>query len=117
MNRTITRVAPTLAPVTVLLGVAAGCGTESDATASDTVTVTNCGAEVTFDQPLDRLFANDGGMIAIALAAGARDKMVAVSALARDKDVLRLEYGPQVDTLDEVATEPPTLENIVGGQT
>ncbi|MCR8898917.1 ABC transporter substrate-binding protein [Gordonia sp. GONU] len=116
MNRTITRVAPTLAPVTVLLGVAAGCGTESDATASDTVTVTNCGAEVTFDQPLDRLFANDGGMIAIALAAGARDKMVAVSSLARDKDVLRLEYGPQVDTLDEVATEPPTLENIVGAK-
>ncbi len=103
------------ASLAVVLGIAAGCGTESGATATDSVTVTNCGAEVTFDQPLDRLFVNDGGMIAIALAAGARDKMVAVSSLARDKDVLRLEFGAQVDTLNEVATEQPTLENIVGG--
>ena len=105
-----------LATLAVVLGIAAGCGTESGATATDSVTVTNCGADVTFDQPLDRLFVNDGGMIAIALAAGARDKMVAVSSLARDKDVLRLEFGPQVDTLNEVATEQPTLENIVGAE-
>ncbi|ASR01880.1 ABC transporter substrate-binding protein [Gordonia rubripertincta] len=112
MRHTITRSA-TLA---LVLGIAAGCGTESGAVATDSVTVTNCGAEVTFDQPLDRLFVNDGGMIAIALAAGARDKMVAVSSLARDKDVLRLEFGAQVDTLNEVATEQPTLENIIGAK-
>ncbi len=98
------------------LGAVTACGTDSTAASENTVTVTNCGTDVAFPQPLDRLFVNDGGMIAIALAAGARDSMVAVSALARDKDVLRLEYGPQVDTLNEVAAERPTLENIVAAE-
>ncbi|MDS1116827.1 ABC transporter substrate-binding protein [Gordonia westfalica] len=98
----------------VALGTVTGCGSDTEATAADTVTVTNCGAEVTYDQPLDRLFVNDGGMIAIALAAGARDQMVAVSAMARDADVLRLAYGDQVDGLNEVNPERVTLENIVG---
>ncbi|WP_240630826.1 ABC transporter substrate-binding protein [Mycolicibacterium sp. GF69] len=84
--------------------------------ASDTVTVINCGAEVTYGQPLERLFVNDGGMIAIALAAGAREQMTAVSSMARDVDVLRLEYGSQVDTLNEVAPAQPSLENIVGAK-
>lgn len=112
------RVHPTVAIVaaTLILGTATACGTDSTAASESTVTVTNCGADVAFPQPLDRLFVNDGGMIAIALAAGARDNMVAVSALARDKDILRLEYGPQVDTLNEVATERPTLENIVAAK-
>lgn len=105
------------ATVTMLsVGLIAGCSSETDTSSADSVTVTNCGAEVAYPKPLDRLFVNDGGMIAISLAAGARDKMVAVSALARDKDVLRLAYGPQVDSLDEVATERPTLENIVGAK-
>lgn len=98
------------------LGAVTACGTDSTTASENTVTVTNCGTDVAFPQPLDRLFVNDGGMIAIALAAGARDSMVAVSALARDKDVLRLEYGPQVDTLNEVAAERPTLENIVAAE-
>ncbi|MEO9326944.1 ABC transporter substrate-binding protein [Gordonia aurantiaca] len=98
-------------------GLLAGCGTDDSTASADSVTVTNCGEQVAFPQPLERLFVNDGGMIAIALAAGARDKMVAVSSLARDKDVLRLVYGPeQVDTLNEVSTQPPTLENIVGAR-
>jgi len=85
-----------------------GCGAagETAATGTSTVTVTNCGEEVTFPQPVDRLFVNDGGMIAIALAAGAREQMVAVSSMARDVDVLRMAFGPQVDTLNEVTSGP-----------
>ena len=101
----------------LMVGLTAACSAESaDSVASDTVTVTNCGEQVTYDQPLDRLFVNDGGMIAIALAAGARDQMVAVSSMARDVDVLRLEYGALVDGLDEVTSTQPTLENIVGAR-
>lgn len=92
------------------------CGSASEDVAVDTVTVTNCGAEVTYDQPLERLFVNDGGMIAIALAAGAREQMTAVSSMARDVDVLRLVYGEQVDSLNEVAPAQPSLENIVGAR-
>ncbi len=93
----------------------AACTSETDVSAaSDTVTVTNCGEEVTYEQPLERLFVNDGGMIAIALAAGARPEITAVSSMTRDIDVLRLEYGSQVDGLNEVTPDRPTLENIVG---
>lgn len=118
MTTRTSRVHPTVAIVAaaLILGTSTACGADSTAASESTVTVSNCGADVAFPQPLDRLFVNDGGMIAIALAAGARDNMVAVSALARDKDVLRLEYGPQVDTLNEVATERPTLENIVAAK-
>ncbi|MGV0790895.1 ABC transporter substrate-binding protein [Mycolicibacterium sp. XJ1819] len=101
----------------LVLALVAGCASQSEpAAATDTVTVTNCGEEVTFNQPLERLFVNDGGMIAIALAAGAREQMVAVSSMARDVDVLRLEFGSQVDDLKEVAPAQPTLENIVGAK-
>lgn len=92
------------------------CGAQAESAAKDTVTVTNCGADVTYEQPLERLFVNDGGMIGIALAAGAREQMTAVSSLARDVDVLRLAFGEQVDSLDEVAPAQPSLENIVGAR-
>lgn len=94
----------------------AACGTASESATGSTVTVTNCGEDVTFDQPLDRLFVNDGGMIAIALASGARENMTAVSSLSRDADVLRLAYGDQVDELNEVTAENPTLENFVAAR-
>ncbi|MGV0656709.1 ABC transporter substrate-binding protein [Mycolicibacterium thermoresistibile] len=106
-----------LAVSALAVAVSTACSPQSEGSAAaDTVTVTNCGAEVTYDQPLERLFVNDGGMIAIALAAGARDQMVAVSSMARDVDVLRLEYGSQVDDLNEVAPAQPSLENIVAAQ-
>lgn len=99
------------------LGLITACGSQHEVSAaSSTVTVANCGEEVSYEQPLDRLFVNDGGMIAIALAAGAHEQMVAVSSMARDVDVLRLEYGSQVDELNEVAPTQPTLENIVGAK-
>ncbi|MGV9672298.1 ABC transporter substrate-binding protein [Gordonia sp. NPDC003504] len=105
-----------LAVTALVLGLTA-CGSDTETGASaDTVTVTNCGEDVTYDQPLERLFVNDGGMIAISLAAGAADQIVAVSSMARDADVLRLEYGAQVDELKQVAPEQPTLENIVGAR-
>lgn len=103
----------------LVLGLTTACGSDDDTATTagtDTVTVTNCGAEVTYDQPLDRLFVNDGGMIAISLAAGASDQIVAVSSMARDTDVLRLEYGDVVDDLEEVAPSQPTLEHIVGAR-
>ncbi|MCV7228159.1 ABC transporter substrate-binding protein [Mycolicibacterium komossense] len=106
-----------MAVFTLTVGLAAACTSQTAVSApSDTVTVTNCGQDVAYEQPLDRWFVNDGGMIAIALAAGARNQMTAVSSLARDIGVLRLEYGSQVDGLDEVAPEQPTLENIVGAK-
>lgn len=116
-NMTVTRKCAAPAIFGVVLALVAGCGSQDElSAATDTVTVSNCGEEVSFEQPLKRLFVNDGGMIAIALAAGAREQMVAVSSMARDVDVLRLEFGSQVDDLNEVAPAQPSLENIVGAR-
>ena len=100
----------------IAVTVSAACSTDRNSPGGNTVTVTNCGKEVSFPQPLNRLFVNDGGMIAIALASGAHDNIVAVSSLARDRRVLRLAYGSQVDDLNEVTTEQPTLENFVAAR-
>lgn len=117
MTPSLSRTPITLLAVAALgIGTLAGCGTSTTSATGDTVTVTNCGHEVSFEQPLNRLFVNDGGMIAIALAAGAHDNIVAVSTMARDTAVLRLKYGPQVDSLNEVTNEQPTLENIVAAK-
>lgn len=106
-----------LAVAVALVGAATACTSEADSSAApESVTVKNCGKDVTYEQPLDRLFVNDGGMIAIALAAGARQQMTAVSSMARDVDVLRLKYGPEIDGLNQVTPEQPSLENIVGAR-
>ncbi len=109
--------AAVLAVTAVIVGAATACTSKSESSAAPhSVTVSNCGKDVTYEQPLDRLFVNDGGMIAIALAAGARQQMAAVSSMARDTDVLRLKYGAEIDGLNEVTPEQPSLENIVGAR-
>lgn len=80
------------------------------------MTLQNCGKEVTYKTPVKRLFANDGNIISIALAAGARSELVAVSSLERDKDVIDLKYPGQVDGLNVVNAKYPTLENIIAAQ-
>ncbi|MGU3652182.1 ABC transporter substrate-binding protein [Mycolicibacterium sp. A43C] len=100
-----------------MVGAPTACTSEADSSAApESVTVKNCGVDATYDQPLDRLFVNDGGMIAIALAAGARQEMIAVSSMARDTDVLRLRFGAEIDGLNQVTPEQPSLENIVGAR-
>lgn len=118
MNKTVmARLGIVVSAAVGLVLTAAGCGDQTTTETLDTVTVTNCGTDVEFEQPLDRLFVNDGGMIAIALASGAQDAIVGVSSMARDADVLKLAYGEEVvGSLDEVTPENPTLENIVGAK-
>lgn len=113
----------TVGTIALLISLTTACGTP--ATDDDpanagvtpgTTSVTNCGEQVTYATPVTRLFVNDGNMISIALAAGARPNMVAVSSLERDRDVLALKYGEQLDGLNVVNAKYPTLENIVASQ-
>lgn len=118
---TLTALAATL----TLCGALGACGdsintaAESNSTAEQaagkakTVTYTNCGEEKTFTGNDPKLFVNDGNIISIALAAGARKNIVAVSSLQRDEDVLRAKYGSLVDGLKVAAPKYPTMENIL----
>lgn len=124
MTRTIRAPRPSRAiagPAALALGAAllTACGGDHDAgaAASDgagAVTVENCGEEVTLDEPVTELYAYDGGIISIALAAGARDELVAVTGMARDQALLELAYPEdRVDELTVVGDQQPTLENVL----
>lgn len=93
------------------------CGAGDDARPTSgpgAVTVENCGAEVTVDEPVTELYAYDGGIISIVLAAGARDQLAAVTGMERDQDLLELAYpDDRVDELTVVGEEYPTLENAL----
>ncbi len=111
-----------IAPIVAISAVAvalSGCGgqpnsrNEQSSSAQKAITITNCGHEVTYDHTIDKLFANDGNIISISLAAGAYDQLVAVSSLERDQDVVALKYGDKVNQLNQVAGKYPTLENVI----
>lgn len=101
--------------------IVTGCGSNqssSDSTdqatlPADSVSVENCGETVQYPNPTTKLFANDGNIISIALAAGAIDDLVAVSSLERDRDVIALKYGDGVNNLTTVNAKYPSLENVV----
>ncbi|MFD4326825.1 ABC transporter substrate-binding protein [Nocardioides sp. NPDC058538] len=93
------------------------CGAEDsavDEAGEGTITVENCGEELTVDEPVSELYAYDGGIISIALAVGAREELVAVTGLARDQQLLELAYPEdRVDELQIVGEEHPTLETVL----
>ncbi len=91
--------------------LATACG--SSPAAQGNLTVRNCGEEVRFPAPAQRLFVNDSNMISMALALGAQDAIVAVSSMNRDAETLRRHYGEAVDRLKEVAPQKPSRETIV----
>lgn len=104
---TLVLTAPTLA-------ACASEGASGSASGTGAVTVQNCGQDVTVDGPVTELYAYDGGIISIALAAGARDELVAVTGMERDQDLLELAYpDDRVDELTVVGEEFPTLENVL----
>ncbi|MFW6774258.1 ABC transporter substrate-binding protein [Nocardioides sp. CPCC 205120] len=92
-----------------------GCGSDGAAPAAGGgITVENCGEDLTVAEPVTELYAYDGGIISIALAAGARDELVAVTGVERDQDVLELAYpDDRVDDLRVVGDQFPTLENVL----
>lgn len=93
--------------------VLSGCTTPEAPTGD--VEINNCGETKSFKKP-EKLWVNDGSLIATAIAAGAGDKISSVSSLSRDKQVLKEKYGDRVEQLNEVNEQYPALEEIIAGQ-
>lgn len=90
---------------------AAGGGSAAPA---GSLTVTNCGKELTLSAPATKMYINDGNIIALALAAGAVDEITAVSSIGRDLPILTAKYGEEtVSKLKEVSPEYPALESVL----
>ncbi|MFO6454092.1 MULTISPECIES: ABC transporter substrate-binding protein [unclassified Aeromicrobium] len=97
-----------------LLGACGSSDQDSTAAGTGAITVENCGEEMTVDQPVETMYAYDGGIISIALAAGARDQIVAVTGMDYETPLLKLAYpDDRVDELKEVGDDFPTLENVL----
>ncbi|EWC60908.1 ABC transporter (iron.B12.siderophore.hemin), periplasmic substrate-binding component [Actinokineospora spheciospongiae] len=92
----------------------AGCGGGEQPAAANRVTVDNCGEQVPFPSPAQRLFVNQGNRVATVLALGAADQVAAVSSLGDDRAVLGAAYGTEVvDGLNLTTDGQPSLENVV----
>ncbi|ACU37783.1 periplasmic binding protein [Actinosynnema mirum DSM 43827] len=97
----------------VVCSALSGCGGRGGS-AEGRVGVVNCGEEVSYPSPAQRLFVNQGNRIATVLALGAADRVAAVSSVGDDRDVLAAAYGAEVVDGLVVATEgQPSLENVV----
>ncbi|MFT4034028.1 MAG: ABC transporter substrate-binding protein [Patulibacter sp.] len=79
-----------------------------------TVRLENCGKQIELPAPAERVFANDGNIISIALAVGAAPQLAAVSSVQRDKPVLARHFGADaVDGLKDVSKEYPSKETVI----
>lgn len=87
-------------------------GSDDTSTQAASVSVENCGEEVTYDHT-GSWFVNDGNIIALALASGASENIKFTSQLEKDEDILRAKYGDVVDDLNPVSTRLVSLEEIV----
>ncbi|WP_430781574.1 ABC transporter substrate-binding protein [Actinoplanes sp. G11-F43] len=107
------RTGVTLALTLTVLTACSSPSPTGEATAG-AITVQNCGQDVGVDEPISRLYAYDGGIISIVLAAGARDQLVAVTGMDQDQAVLELAYPDlRVGDLKAVGDQHPTLENVL----
>ncbi|BCK56969.1 ABC transporter substrate-binding protein [Nocardia wallacei] len=103
--------APIFATLATVLTVTA-CGAAP--AVHGNLTLRNCGREVRFPAPAQRMFVNDSNMISMALALGAQDAVTAVSSLqADDAATLRRHYGDAVDRLRVVSPESPSRETVI----
>src|SRR5699024_4313259 len=100
--------------------VLSGCsdGRTRPVSSSDgkTVTVTNCGENVTFPRSAG-LYVNGPNKVAMTLAIGAGDQLVAVSGIGGAEDTLSTVYGGDVVAdLPVVSEGYPTFENVIARQ-
>ena len=86
-----------------------GAGTS---VAQEAVTVENCGEDVEFQAPVQKMFVNDSNIISIAVAAGAADNIGAISRLD-DEKLLEAVYGDEIAKLNNVSPEYPSLETVL----
>lgn len=117
-----TKFLPVVMAACLAVGLTA-CGSGSTPKSGDSakdsgeVTVTNCGKKVTYPRNAERLYVNDGSIIAMTLSAGARKQIAAVSSMGRDKEILTAKYGADtINSLHEGVKGYMTLESIIANK-
>ncbi|GAA2828989.1 ABC transporter substrate-binding protein [Crossiella cryophila] len=109
----MSRPIPLLIGAVALLALPACGGGPAAQPGAGTISITNCGSQVSFPAPAKRLFVNDGNLIAMTLALGAQEQIAAVSSVQRDAPTLKRHYGDLVDKLNSVSPEYPARETVL----
>jgi len=95
----------------------AGCsaGTNNEPGEPGEITITNCGKDITFPQPAERIYLNESQLLTIMLELNADDDIVAVSGLnsGRREAIKRLYSDQRINDLPLDSEDYPTLENVV----
>lgn len=80
--------------------------------AQEAVTVENCGEDVEFRAPVQKMFVNDSNILSIAIEAGAADHVSAATVREGHRQLLSNVYGDEANDINYVA-ERPDLETVV----
>lgn len=80
--------------------------------AQEAVTVENCGEQVEYQAPVQKMFVNDSNILSIALAAGAADHVSAATVRESHRPLLSTVYGEEADGINYVG-ERAELEGVV----
>lgn len=116
-NRRALRGAAATAAVAAVAFGAVACSDDAAKTeASGSVTLTNCGEEVTYPATAKKLMINDGNIISLALAVGAENEIAAVSSVNRDIPILTAAYGDAIKSKEQVSAEYPNLEEVLAAE-
>lgn len=90
-------------------------GNGDTAAAQHEITVDNCGQQLTFQAPEQRMFVNDGSILSIALAAGAADHVSGATVREGQRGLLDTVYGDEARSVDYVADEME-LETVLANE-
>ncbi|UFR00091.1 ABC transporter substrate-binding protein [Streptomyces sp. Go40/10] len=106
-----------LAAALCLAATAAGCGAtvepDQDARPSSSVTLTNCGRQVTYDKVPERVVTNDVGITELMFALGLEDRMAGF-AMPDDKGDLRgVPWKDGYDRVRWLSKDQLTKENVL----
>jgi len=115
LRRKMIPMAASLIAATIALAGCGGDGDQADAASQDTVTVKNCGEEITFPSPAKRIFVNENPMLSMLFTLDADDQIAAVSGISDGKrDMLEEIFDPErIDDLPHKTDQYPTIENIL----
>lgn len=105
-----------IAVAALTYGATACSSQEGTQASSSSITLTNCGEEVTYPGVAKKLLVNDGNIASLALAVGAVDEISAVSYMSSHLPVLTAAYGDEIAKKPEVAKEYPNLEQVIAAE-
>lgn len=115
-HRSVRRAAGLAAVAALSLSLVACSDDSPTAESSGSLTLTNCGEEVSYPAQAKKMLINDGNIISLALAVGAEDQIGAVSSVGRDIPILTAAYGDAISDKQQIAEEYPNLEEVLAAE-